>query len=91
MLLREMIKLNVREISQQYSWYRASSTRNKINELTKQLNEMESKIVNQLDDKEMVENINRIKQQLEISHLTKAKGAQIRAGIKWAGEGEKCT
>ena len=43
------------------------------------------------DDKEAIKMYGDLKNKLEIININEAEGARIRAGQKWAEEGEKCT
>ena len=87
----EMIKCNVSEVSQQYSRYKQRNKRLNNNNLTKRLNDLEKQFIDNPDDNEVQEKISRVKAELEIYEMEKAKGAQIRAGCKDIMEGEKCT
>ena len=53
------------------------------------LNDLEKQLSNDPSDKYLQNEINKTKKELEISELEKTRGAQLRARIKWAEEGER--
>ena len=87
----EMVKTNVREVSQQFSRFKMKDKADKQRRLIMNLNFLENSLIHTPDDKNLLSTISKVKGELELFVLEKAKGAQIRAGVKWIGEGEKST
>ena len=87
----EMIKVNVKESSQQYSRFKASEKAAQQSILCYNLNILEQKLVENPLDKELLAQISKSKSQLEINEMERTRGAQIRSGLKWIEEGEKGT
>ena len=90
-LLWDMIKTNVKEISQQYS--NNISRDNKLLEsrLEHKLSDLESQYSSSPHDDNLLQDIHKTKSLLEIHELNKARGAQIRARAKDIEEGETNT
>ena len=87
----EMIKVEIRELSQQYSRFRNSRIKNeKLNKLS-ELNELEEAVVNDPFNPILTNALFRLKKEAEISLINETRAAQIRCGVKWVEEGEKCT
>ena len=88
-LLWEVIKINTKEIAQQYSRFKASEKRNRRGAL---LNFLENSMGCGNDKQaHIVQEITKIKREFEIEELHRVKGAQKRARVRWMEEGEKCT
>lgn len=85
----EMIKVSVKEISQQYSRYIQRTRKNKIKENNEKLNKLQNELAETPERTELGKDIEAIKKQLEISLLEDVRGSSIRAGIKWIEQGEK--
>ena len=90
-LLWEMIKVGIRETSKQYSRYINMIKRMSRSILYDKLNELEEQIAQHPTEEELHIQVRKVKNQLELEERIKTRGAQIRAGIKWIEEGEKCT
>ena len=89
-LLWESIKIEIKETSQEYSRYKQFIRNVENGNMTEKLNEMEEQLAGNPNDAKIIAHILKLKQQLEIHKIHEAKGAQIRAGIKWIEQGEKC-
>ena len=87
----EYIKIKIKNLAMSYGKALASKTRNDKNILLMQLEEAETSLTKDPDDVKTIEKYSHIKQQLEIILTAETEGARIRAGQKWAEEGEKCT
>lgn len=87
----EMIKNNVEEVSQQYSKFLQREKRLNNNNYIKRLNILQNEFINKPNDVELQQKISKLKSELEIYEMDKAKGAQIRAGYRDIKEGERCT
>ena len=85
----EMIKIKIREATQQYS--RRLGCINKQNrcKLEQELNILENIRAENPTDNDICKEIAHIKQKLEVFSLAKTKGAQIRSKMKWIEDGEK--
>ena len=87
----EMLKVSIREASQTYSAYKMSERHKATRSLELELETAERLFVLHPTDDDLRAKMHRIKRDLELQNLERTKGAQIRAGLKWAEEGEKCT
>ena len=90
-LIMEMIKVNCKEITQQYSKFRSREQDNKSVLLSKTLNDLDNELIKDPNNKVLPSKIASIKKELEIFELEQARGAQIRSSIKSIEDGEKCT
>ena len=86
----ELLKAEIRAVSQQFSRLIQSNKHNHTNRRDS-LNDLEKRLSNDPSDKYLQDEINKTKKELEISELEKTRRAQVRARIKWAGEGERST
>ena len=87
----EMLKTKVRETSQQYSRFKNSGNRCLIKEMVTELNKLEKELCEYPKDKDLIHKIVEKRRELELTQIKLNQGAQIRAGLKWAEEGERCT
>lgn len=87
----EMIKVNIREETQQYCKFVESFKRNKYNILSDNLNTLEQRLCYEPENLSLQHERDDIKRQLELRQMEATKGASIRAGIKWVEEGERNT
>ena len=86
-----LLKAEIRAVNQQFSRLIQSNKHNHTTNLRDSLNHLEKRLSNDPSDKYLQNEINKTKKELEISELEKTRGAQVRARIKWAGEGERST
>ena len=87
----ELCKVEIREFCMEYGRNRARNKKNRLLDLQLQMQELEKQIISNPDNEELHTDILRVKQQLEAISLEKARGAQVRARIKWIEEGERNT
>ena len=87
----EMVKHNVRESSQHYSRIKARERSDENNKLKEKLQTLETQLAKDANDEDIWRQVYEIKKKLELTELDKARGAALRAGIKYIEEGEKCT
>ena len=87
----ELIKAEVKAVSQQYSKFLQTNKHNESVILQGNLETIEKRLSKDPKNYEAQQERTHIVKRLEILELEKTKGAQIRAGIKWIEEGEKCT
>lgn len=87
----EMIKATIKEVSQQFSKSIARAKVSKQAQLQKLLNLLETSFQRDPKNHDVIQQIAKTKMELEIFAMNRTKAAQIRAGIKWIEEGEKCT
>ncbi len=86
-----MLKIEITELSQQYSRHKNSKKRSQ-NILDRQLlNLLEEELASNPENGTIIEQIEKVKSKVEISMMEETKAAQIRSGIKWREEGEKCS
>ena len=90
-IIEDMIKINVREASQQYSRYKSRNNKLTESRNIKRLNELENMYSHSPRDDNLLTEIHKIQTKIEISDINKARGAQIRSRIKYVEEGEKNT
>lgn len=89
----ENIKITIKETTQQYCRTTSLKKNNELNDTIREINELED-ILPRLANEERklkLDRLNKLKQKLEIIRMHKVRGAQIRSGIKWIEEGERCT
>ena len=89
-LLWECIKAQIRSVSKVYSKGIARCKAGKKHQLLNELNTLETQLSNGPTSRHLEEQIMKTKSALEIFTLNETRGAQIRAGIKFAELGEKC-
>ena len=70
---------------------KASKFRNRELSLQIKLEELEKRLSANKDDQPLHAEVLRVKQELELITIRKAKGPQIRSRIKWIEEGERNT
>ena len=91
-LLLEMIKINVKEITQIYCRMKKRESIEREVELRKKLQEMEEEMIRtHSSSSTLLRNVAKVKSELEIIELRAAKGAQIRSCMQEINDGEKCT
>ena len=61
----EIIKINIKEISQRYSIKKNGEKRNKRKELDKQLSNLENEYINNPNDKSIIDRISSVKSELK--------------------------
>ena len=89
-LLWECIKAQIRSLSKVFSKGIAKCKAGKKQQLTTELNDLELQLCNGPYSRQIEEQIIKTKNALEVFTLAETRGAQIRAGIKFAELGEKC-
>ena len=80
-MIWELCKIEIREKSIKYSKSLSKKSKNKIHKL-------EDELKTKINNNENQESIESTEQELEKEYERKAKGAQIRARVKWIEEGE---
>ena len=85
----EMMKVSIKEMSQQFSKQLQGQRKSRIEHLRHQLNTLEKEIAENPGDVNIVSEKNKITKEMEINALAELRGAQIRAGIKWIEQGER--
>ena len=87
----ELLKAEIKGISQQFSAYKESNKRNEENTIRHELRRLEEEFIDNPNDLKKINERIQLQKKLEIHELQKTRGAQIRAKIKWIEEGEKST
>ncbi|GFS08274.1 reverse transcriptase [Elysia marginata] len=87
----EMLKIEIAEISQEFSKGKNPQRIIETDVKQQQLNELEQSFSKDPKNQEHIDRINKLKHELEIRCMEETKGAQLRAGIKWIEEGERGT
>ena len=86
-LLWEMIKINIKEITQIYCKSKKREREDREHELRQQLQELEDQYTVEGDNEALIQNVGKIKAELEIFEMEVAKGVQIRARMQDINEG----
>ena len=87
----EMIKVNIKEVSQLYSRLKAKRKKDRLHDIQAQLQILEESVAHSPMEHEKWKKIAQYKAELEILEMERARGAQIRSQSKFIEEGEKCT
>ena len=87
----EMTKVNIRDVSKKFSESKSRKKRDRLDFLHKHLNLLEEAVASNPLDNDKWNQISKVKSELEILEIEKAKGAQIRSRIQYIEEGEKNT
>ena len=87
----EYIKASIRDIGKSYGRFKAKENKKFQKSISSKMKILQNHITNVPDNCEAIKEYNELKNKLEIINIKEAEGARIRAGQKWAQEGEKCT
>ena len=90
-LVWEMVKLNIKEVSQQYGKYKARERRLLENDTHSKLLQLEKEMAANPCDENLWLLRDELKKQLELHDINKAKGAQVRSRMKYCEQGERNT
>ena len=90
-ILWEYIKASVKDLGQCYGRFIAQRNRKEKENISSEIAELEKHLVNFPNDETAANQYSFLNRKLEIFLLHESEGARIRAGQKWAEEGEKCT
>ena len=89
-LLWEMIKINVKELTQIYCKAKRKKLADRNELLRNQLQLLEDQLVKEPNKEEVMREIGTVKGELEVLEIAAARGAQIRARMEDIEDGEKC-
>ena len=87
----EFCKIRIREFCTEYGKMKAYNKKNNLIELQIRLKNIELKLIADPSDAEAQREMIKVKNQIEIIAIEKARGAQIRSRTRWVEEGEKNT
>ena len=87
----DMTKIKIKECTIEYSKRKAQNSKTRCLILTTRLNEIEKDLSEEPNKENSVQEMIKIKKELELAHLTKVQGAQTRSRTKFIEEGEKNT
>jgi exodeoxyribonuclease III len=87
----DLCKLKMKELSMAYSKEKCMLHRQKMTSLNKKLDELDSKLAVDPQNDILLQEKQKIKQEVELDEMNKAKSAQIRAREKFITDGEKNT
>ena len=87
----DLFKIRVKEFSIKYGIHAAKMKNKTIMEIQNNIDDFDQRIVKNPNDNELRDQRNILKKQYDTLSLEKAKGAQIRARLQWAENGEKNT
>ena len=87
----EVIKLQVKEQTQNFGKYNTFRNKEETRDLRARLNNLENELANNVDDLTLQKEVEKIKTELELKNIEQAKAAKIRAKVQWIEEGEKCS
>ena len=86
----ESIKIEIKSTTQEYCRYKSMIKKNIHDQNIKKLNHLEERLARDPNNRNLVEQIFLVKNEIEIKVMEEAKGAQIRSKVRWIDEGEKC-
>ena len=87
----EMVKVNVKEMSQIYCKMKKRENIEGEAEIRRKLQILEEQVISTPNNEDLIKNIAKLKSELEIFEMSAAKGAKIRSNIQEIEEGEKNT
>ena len=90
-LLWELCKSKIKKASLDYSRSVTKSNRDRLKVIDAKLDCLRDALSRRPFDGKMAENFEKLKSQSERLHYSEAKGAQVRARVKWIENGEKNT
>ena len=90
-LLWEQVKIEIKTLTQEYSRYKQMMKRKYYSQLADEVNQLEETLAHNPNNPDTIGQLMEKKKKLEIKTLEETKGAQVRAGIKWIEDGEKCS
>jgi hypothetical protein len=90
-LLLDLIKCDIRGATISYATYKAKCRREQELKLQEKLIELEEQLDNMNPDKDIQNQYNKIKSDIETINELKGQGAIIRSKANWIESGEKCT
>jgi len=89
-LLWEYLKIEIRDVTKEYSKFKQIMSRSKVKQAIWELNKLEVDLAREPSNSITVRKIIEFKKEIEIRKIEETRGAQIRSGIKWIEEGDKC-
>lgn len=89
--LWELCKVEIRDFCIEYGKYKSCVRRNNLLNLQSRLAELEQQVKNDTDNAALHTEMLQVKEQLEVIYTERARGAQVRARVRWIEEGEKKT
>lgn len=87
----EFCKSEIKEFCAEYGKSKAIKNRNEVLMLQLEMKKIEQQLIKDSQNEYLLSQYLKLKQKLEINNLEKARGAQIRARVKWIEQGEKNT
>lgn len=87
----ELCKIEIRDFCTEYGRMKANQKHNKLLDLQVKLKKLENKIKTDSNNPNTQTEIQKTKHEIELIHLEKTKGYQVRSRMKWIQEGEKST
>ncbi len=87
--LWEFCKKQVKDFTCAYSKGKAAMKRDELADIKQKLEETSTQLCNDPCNKHLINNVTKLKQQLDAIHITATRGAEIRSKALWAQEGEK--
>ena len=87
----EMIKIRIKEISQQYSRFIHNRQKNILAMTLEDLDTIERKLANEPKNRNLLVSQSTLKKEIEIRAIEETRGAKLRSGNLWIKEGEKCS
>ena len=87
----ELLKTDIKNCAIKYSKTNKKKHNDRQTTLEHKIDDISEKLVSNPKSEQLNKELMQAKQELELIHLNKAKGAQLRSRIKWIEEGEKNT
>ena len=87
----EYIKSSIKSLGKTFGKAYAAQRKDKIFKITEDIKSIEQKLVASPSNEDLLKRFGQLKTELEVFALAESEGARIRAGQKWAEDGEKST
>ena len=85
----ELLKTDIKNCAIKYSKTNKKKHNDRPTTLEHKIDDISEKLVSNPKSEQLNKEFLQTKQELELIHINKAKGAQLRSRIKWIEEGEK--
>ena len=86
----EYIKVVIKDLGKRFGRMVAKRKKREKDTLNKDISDLEKLLISSPGDEVALQRHSELQQKLEIITIKETEGARIRAGLKWAQEGEKC-
>ena len=87
----ELLKIEIKNCAIKYSSKKNTQNKDRQSILESEIESLTKKLIDNPKSEQLNKQLLQSRQELELIHINKAKGAQLRSRIKWIEEGEKNT